>query len=110
MAWRALLAIVVLIATFVVPGTAATAHVDAVGVSAAVEVAHVPGTTTRTTAHPLQQRHPDLGRPLDGVHPPVHVTPDRPVRADVVDPAHAAPDEAARSTFGDRAPPPTSGS
>jgi hypothetical protein len=106
---RALLAILVLIAGFVVPGPGPGTPFDAVAVSSTVDAAHLPGTATRgtTTAHPVQAH---LGQPLDGVQPVVHVTPAPPVRVRVVDPTHRTPERNGQTPLGERAPPPTSGS
>lgn len=106
---RALLAILALIAGFVVSGPGASAPVDVVAVSSTVDAAHLPGTTTRGTnaAHPVQVH---LGQPLDGVQPAVHVTPAPPVRVDVVEPTHRTPERNGRTALGERAPPMTSGS
>lgn len=107
---RALLAILAVIAGFVVAGPVPSTPVEPVAASATADAAHLPGTTTRsTTAHPVQQVAGHLGQPLDGVQPPVHVTPARPVRADVVDPTHRTPERDGLTPLGERAPPPTSG-
>ncbi|MEU5690344.1 hypothetical protein [Actinosynnema sp. NPDC020468] len=108
---RAVLAILALIAGFVVSGPVpATTSDVVVAVSSSVEAAHLPGAPTRlTTAHPVQQ-HGLLGKPLDGVQPPVHVTPVPPVREDVVHPAHRVSPSDDRVPLGERAPPVTSGS
>ncbi|MGM1057926.1 hypothetical protein [Saccharothrix sp. Mg75] len=107
---RALLAVLAMIAGFVVSGPVTTAPADPVAVSAAVDAAHLPGTTTRSTAvHPVQQVAGHLGQPLDGVQPPVHATPAPVPRVDVVDPTHRTPERAGRTPLGERAPPPTSG-
>ncbi|ONI85581.1 hypothetical protein ALI22I_27775 [Saccharothrix sp. ALI-22-I] len=106
---RALLAILALIAGFVVSGPGPTTPSDVVAISATVDGTHLPGTTTRGTnaVHPVQVH---LGQPLDGVQPAVHVTPTRPVRVDVVDPTHRTPERNGQTPLGERAPPPTSGS
>ncbi|WP_367131601.1 hypothetical protein [Saccharothrix sp. HUAS TT1] len=107
---RALLAILALIAGFVVLGPGPSAPAEAVAASATVDAAHLLGAATRgTTAaqHPVQV---DLGQPLDGVQPAVHVPPAPPVPADVVDPTHRLPERNGRSPLGGRAPPPTPGS
>lgn len=106
---RALLAIVALIAGFVVSGPGPTTPADIVALSATVDAAHLPGTATRGTnpAHPVQVH---VGQPLDGVQPAVHVMPAPPVRVDVVDPTHRAPERVGQTPLGERAPPPTSGS
>jgi hypothetical protein len=106
---RALLAILALIAGFVVSAPAPSAPVHVVAVSATVDGTHLPGTATRSTpaAHPVQVH---VGQPLDGVQPAVHVTPALPVRVDVLDPTHRTPERAGQAPLGERAPPPTSGS
>ncbi|MFE2751231.1 hypothetical protein ACFXGA_04435 [Actinosynnema sp. NPDC059335] len=106
---RALLAILALIAGFVVSGPGPATPVEVVAaVSSTVDAAHLPGTAARTTtAHPVQVH---LGQPLDGVQPAVHVPPAPPVRVDVLDPTHATPEHAGQAPLGERAPPPTSGS
>lgn len=108
---RAVLAILALIAGFVVVAPPSHATPVAVAVSVTVEGAHLPGTATRGTTgvHPLQHAG-SLGQPLDGVQPPVHVTPPPPVRVDVLDPAHRRPERTAQAPLGERAPPVTSGS
>ncbi|TQM80702.1 hypothetical protein FHX81_3047 [Saccharothrix saharensis] len=106
---RALLAILALIAGFVVSGPGPGTPVDVVAVSSTVDAAHLPGTTARATnaTHPVQV-HP--GQPLDGVQPAVHVTPAPPVRVDVVDPTHHLLERNGQTSLGERAPPVTSGS
>lgn len=106
---RALLAILALIAGFVVSGPGPSTPVDVVAsVSSTVDAAHLPGTAARgTSAHPVQVH---VGQPLDGVQPAVHVPPAPPVRVDVVDPTHATPEQAGHTPLGERAPPTTSGS
>ncbi|XVS65705.1 hypothetical protein ACQPYE_06510 [Actinosynnema sp. CA-299493] len=106
---RAVLAILALIAGFVVAGPGPNPTVDVVAVSATADAAHLPGTATRglNAAHPVQVH---VGQPLDGVQPAVHVTPAPPVRVDVVDPTHRAPERAGHNPLGERAPPSTSGS
>ncbi|GAB2972984.1 hypothetical protein [Saccharothrix stipae] len=106
---RALLAILALIAGFVVSGPGPAAPVDVVAVSSTVDAAHLSGTAARgtTVGHPVQVH---LGQPLDGVQPAVHVTPAPPVRVDVVDPTHRTPERNGRPPLGERAPPLTSGS
>lgn len=103
---RAVLAIVALIAGFVVVGPASPAPVDLVAaVAAPVDAAHLPGTATRTTAvHPIQQAG-HFGQPLDGVQPAVHVPPQPVVRTEVVDPTHLAPEGRSQVPLGERAPP-----
>jgi hypothetical protein len=106
---RALLAIVALIAGFVVSGPGPTASADVVALATTVDGAHLPGTATRGTnaVHPVQVH---VGQPLDGVQPAVHVTPAPPVRVDVVDPTHRRPERAGQTPLGERAPPTTPGS
>ncbi|QQQ77564.1 hypothetical protein IOD16_03310 [Saccharothrix sp. 6-C] len=103
---RAVLAILALIAGFVVSGPGPNPTVDVAAVSATVDAAHLPGTATRgqNAAHPVQVH---LGQPLDGVQPAVHATPAPPVRVDVVDPTHRAPERAGQTPLGERAPPST---
>ena len=106
---RALLAILALIAGFVVSGPGPSTPVDVVAVSSTVDAAHLPGAAARGTnaAHPVQVH---VGQPLDGVQPAVHVTPAPPVRVDVVDPTHRTPERNGQTPLGERAPPVTSGS
>ncbi|MCE6993478.1 hypothetical protein LZG04_01450 [Saccharothrix sp. S26] len=106
---RALLAILALIAGFVVSGPGPGATSDVVAVSSTVDAAHLPGTTARGTnaSHPVQVH---AGQPLDGVQPAVHATPVPPVRVHVVDPTHRTPERNGRTPLGERAPPVTSGS
>lgn len=106
---RALLAILALIAGFVVSGPGPAAPVDVAAVSATVDGAHLPGAATRSTnaVHPVQVH---VGQPLDGVQPAVHVTPAPPVRVDVIDPTHRDIERTGRTPLGERAPPLTSGS
>ncbi len=106
---RALLAILALIAGFVVSGPGPGAPVDVVAVSSTVDAAHLPGAATRGTnaAHPVQVH---VGQPLDGVQPAVHLPPAPPVRVDVVDPTRRTPERDGQTPLGERAPPLTSGS
>ncbi|MEU4766981.1 hypothetical protein AB0H12_27370 [Actinosynnema sp. NPDC023794] len=106
---RALLAILALIAGFVVSGPGPSTTADVAAVSSTVDAAHLPGAATRGTnaAHPVQVH---VGQPLDGVQPAVHVTPAPPVRVQVVDPTHRTPERNARTPLGERAPPRPSGS
>ena len=106
---RALLAILALIAGFVVSGPGPSTPVDVVAVSSTVDAAHLPGTAARGTnvAHPVQVH---VGQPLDGVQPAVHATPAPPVRVDVVDPTHRVVERNGQTPLGERAPPVTSGS
>ncbi|MFD0203217.1 MULTISPECIES: hypothetical protein [Saccharothrix] len=106
---RTLLAILALIAGFVVSGPGPSAPVDVVAVSSTVDATHLPGTATRGTnaVHPVQVH---VGQPLDGVQPAVHVPPAPPVRVHVVDPTHRTPERNGQTPLGERAPPPTPGS
>ncbi|WP_033438382.1 hypothetical protein [Saccharothrix sp. NRRL B-16314] len=106
---RALLAILAMIAGFVVSGPGPAATGELVAISATADGTHQPGTTTRgaNAVHPVQVH---LGQPLDGVQPAVHATPAPPVRADAIDPTHRTPERNAQTPLGERAPPSTSGS
>jgi len=99
-----LLMLLALVAGFVVVGPAGHHPTDLVGVSAAADAAHLPGAATRATTHPVQQPG-HLAQPLDGVLPPVHVTPAPRLRVDVVDPTHRAPERTGQAPLGERAPP-----
>ncbi|MFI9812426.1 hypothetical protein [Saccharothrix variisporea] len=103
-----LLAVLALIAGFVVAAPVTPDHVDVVALSATVDASHLPSpATTRATTHPVQQGHQH--QPLDGVQPPVHVGPQPRRFADVVEPRFSA-DRVGRTPLGERAPPVTSGS
>ncbi|RKT52966.1 hypothetical protein [Saccharothrix australiensis] len=99
-----LLMVLALIAGFVVVGPASPQHVDLAAVSATVDAAHLPGAATRVMVHPVQQQG-HLGKPLDGVQPPVHVAPVPEPHADVVDPTHRTPERTGQAPLGERAPP-----
>ncbi|XVV05104.1 hypothetical protein ACQPW3_06800 [Actinosynnema sp. CA-248983] len=103
-----LLAILALIAGFVVAAPVALERGDVAGFSAAVDAVHLPGTaTTRVTTHPVQQVH--FGQPLDGVQPAVHVGPQPRRFVDVVEPSEFGSERVERNLPGERAPPLTSG-
>ena len=104
-----LLAVLALIAGFVIAAPVTPDHVDVAGFSATADAAHLPGTaTTRATTHPVQQGH--QGQPLDGVQPAVHVEMRPRLLVDVVDPTHGGFERTGHTPLGERAPPPTSGS
>ncbi|WP_309114970.1 hypothetical protein [Saccharothrix sp.] len=103
-----LLAVLALIAGFVLAAPVALERGDVAGFSAAVDAVHLPGTAaTRATTHPVQQGH--QGQPLDGVQPAVHVAPEPRRFADVVEPVQLGAERAVRDLLGERAPPLTSG-
>ncbi len=99
-----LLMILALVAGFFVAGPSGPQPVELVAFSATVDAAHLPGTATRVTVHPVQQ-HGHLGQPLDGVQPPVHVPPQPRLAAQTVDPTHRVPERTGQAPLGERAPP-----
>ncbi|NUT98595.1 MAG: hypothetical protein HOY78_41960 [Saccharothrix sp.] len=102
-----LLAVLALIAGFVVAAPVTPDHVDVTAFAATVDVSHLPSpATTRATAHPVQQGFQH--QPLDGVQPPVHVGPQPRRFADVAEPRFSV-DLGGRTPLGERAPPLTSG-
>ena len=105
---RALLAVLALIAGFVVSALPQSDQADqhATAVTALVQAVHLPGATTRSGPTSPQQQGFIGHAPVDLTHRA------RPVRLrvlmDTAERVHRAPETISSTPLGDRAPPPTS--